>query len=177
MLCQPCRENLGVGGKQGIWRQTQFLLRASLVAQLVKNLPAIQETRILFLDRENSPEGGNGNPLQYSCLENSMDRGPGGLQSIRQQRVGHDWATEHACTYIFNHLSPQALIPLGNANHCNNLLFVEASGCYRGKTTYLVFVSKLASLSQLKIPFSKVSQTLSFFLTRNPGMDSNGDQN
>ena len=22
-----------------------------------------------------SPEGGNGNPLQYSCLENSMDRG------------------------------------------------------------------------------------------------------
>ena len=22
-----------------------------------------------------SPEGGNGNPLQYSCLENAMDRG------------------------------------------------------------------------------------------------------
>ena len=22
-----------------------------------------------------SPEGGNGNPLQYSCLENPMDRG------------------------------------------------------------------------------------------------------
>ena len=26
------------------------------------------------------PEGGNGNSLQYSCLENSMDRGPWGLQ-------------------------------------------------------------------------------------------------
>ena len=24
----------------------------------------------------------NGNPLQYSCLENFMDRGPGGLQSV-----------------------------------------------------------------------------------------------
>ena len=24
----------------------------------------------------NSPRGGNGNPLEYSCLENSMDRGP-----------------------------------------------------------------------------------------------------
>ena len=24
---------------------------------------------------ERSPEGGNGNPLQYSCLENPMDRG------------------------------------------------------------------------------------------------------
>ena len=27
-----------------------------------------------------SPGGGNGNPLQYSCLENPMDSEPGGLQ-------------------------------------------------------------------------------------------------
>ena len=33
---------------------------------------------------------GNGNPLQYSCLENPMDREPGGLQSIGLHRVGHD---------------------------------------------------------------------------------------
>ena len=33
---------------------------------------------------------GNGNPLQYSCVENPMDRGAWGLQSIRLQRVGHD---------------------------------------------------------------------------------------
>jgi len=26
------------------------------------------------LGREDSPGGGNGNPLQYSCLQNSMDR-------------------------------------------------------------------------------------------------------
>ena len=37
---------------------------------------------------------GNGNPLQYSCLENPMDGGePGGLQSMGSLRVGHDWAT------------------------------------------------------------------------------------
>ena len=29
-----------------------------------------------------SPGEGNDNPLQYSCLENSMDRGAWGLQSI-----------------------------------------------------------------------------------------------
>ena len=29
-----------------------------------------------------SPGGGHGNPPQYSCLENSMDREPSGLQSI-----------------------------------------------------------------------------------------------
>ena len=32
---------------------------------------------------------GNGNPLQYSRLENSVDR-PGGLLSMGSYRVGHD---------------------------------------------------------------------------------------
>ena len=36
-----------------------------------------------------SPGEGNGNLLQYSCLENPMDREPGGLQSIGLQRVKH----------------------------------------------------------------------------------------
>ena len=44
---------------------------ASLVAQVVKNLPAVQETWVQF----QSPGGGHANPLQYFCLENSMDRG------------------------------------------------------------------------------------------------------
>ena len=34
--------------------------------------------------------GGHCNPLQYSCLENPMDREPGRLQSTGSQRVGHD---------------------------------------------------------------------------------------
>ena len=37
-----------------------------------------------------SPGGGNGNPLQYSCLENPMDREPGRPKSLGLQRVGHD---------------------------------------------------------------------------------------
>ena len=49
--------------------------RASLVVQMVKNLPAIQETYIPSLGWDASSGEGNGNPLQYSCLENSMDRG------------------------------------------------------------------------------------------------------
>ena len=40
------------------------------------------------------PDFGNGNPLQYSCLENLMDfppmEEPGRLQSMGSQRVGHD---------------------------------------------------------------------------------------
>ena len=44
---------------------------ASPISQLVKNPPAMQETLVRFLGREDSPGEGNDNPLQYSCLENS----------------------------------------------------------------------------------------------------------
>ena len=44
-----------------------------------------------------SPGEGNGNPLQYSCHGKiPQTAGPGGLQSIGSQRVGHDWTTKHA---------------------------------------------------------------------------------
>ena len=45
--------------------------RASLVAQLVKTRPAMWEIWVQSLGQED----GNGYPLQYFCLENSMDRG------------------------------------------------------------------------------------------------------
>ena len=45
---------------------------ASPIAQLVKNLPAMQETWIQFLGQEDSPGEGKGYTLQYSGLENSM---------------------------------------------------------------------------------------------------------
>ena len=35
-------------------------------------------------------EEGNGNPLQYSCLENPRDGKPGGLPSMGSHRVRHD---------------------------------------------------------------------------------------
>ena len=35
-----------------------------------------------------SPGGGNGNPLQCSCLENPMDRGDWRLQSVGSQKIG-----------------------------------------------------------------------------------------
>ena len=38
-----------------------------------------------------SPRGEHGDPLQYSCLENPMDREePGGLPSMGSQRIGQD---------------------------------------------------------------------------------------
>ena len=37
-----------------------------------------------------SPGEGDGNPFQYSCPENPMDRGAGHVQSVGLQRVGHN---------------------------------------------------------------------------------------
>ena len=54
-------------------------LRASLVAQTVERLPAMREAKRedsgTFPGSRRSPGEGNGTPLQYSCLENSMDGG------------------------------------------------------------------------------------------------------
>ena len=47
----------------------------SLVALLVKNLPAVQETQVRSLVQEDPLEKEMANPLQYPCLENLMDSG------------------------------------------------------------------------------------------------------
>jgi len=58
-----------------------WVIKASLVAQSVENLPAIKETTCnagdlnLILGLGRSPGEGNGNSLQYFCLGNPMDRG------------------------------------------------------------------------------------------------------
>ena len=51
------------------------ILKPSLVAQLVKNPPAMQEDPGSIFGSGRSPGETNSNPLQYSCLENPMDRG------------------------------------------------------------------------------------------------------
>ena len=63
-------------------------LRASLVAQTVKNPPAMQETRGSIPGWGRTPGEGNDNPLQYSCLENPMDRG-GWRATVH--RVSNSW--------------------------------------------------------------------------------------
>ena len=63
------------------------LSRLPGVVPVVKNLPVNVEDTDSIPGLGRSPGEGNGNPLQYSYLENPMDRG---LQSIESQRVGHN---------------------------------------------------------------------------------------
>ena len=60
---------LGRSTGEGIGYSLQYSW-ASLVAQMVKNLPAVRGDLGFMPGLGTSPGGGFGNPLQYSCLEN-----------------------------------------------------------------------------------------------------------
>ena len=65
--------------------------RASLVAQMVKNLPAKAGDLCSIPGLGRSPGEGHDYPLQYSCLENPMDRAAWwATYSMGLQRVGQD---------------------------------------------------------------------------------------
>ena len=74
-LLYACNQNQGCFYLLGSPKQN-----TTCGGSVTKNLPAIQETWVL-----SSPGEENGNPLQYSCLENPMDRGAW-------------WATIHGVT-------------------------------------------------------------------------------
>ena len=67
---------------------------------VVKNPPTNAGDMGSVLGSGRYPGGGNGNPLQYSCLVNPMDREYlSRLQFMGSQRIICDLVTEHACTH------------------------------------------------------------------------------
>ena len=66
------------------------IYRASLVAQRVKRLPAMQETRVRSLGREDPLEEGLATPSSTLAWRIPWTEEPGGLQSTGLQRVRHD---------------------------------------------------------------------------------------
>ena len=81
-------------------------LQASQVVPVVKNLPVNVGDTDSIPGLGRSPGEGNGNPLQYSSLENLMG---GGLHSTESQRSD---TTEHAHMHVIWGLQPQPLSPL-----------------------------------------------------------------
>ena len=63
---------------------------ASLVAPMVKNLPAMLETWVQSLGREDPVEKGMATPSSILAWRIPWTERPGGLQFMGLQRVGHD---------------------------------------------------------------------------------------
>ena len=70
-----------------------FMLYTSLVAQMVKCLPAMQEIQVRSLGWEDPLEKEMATHSSILAWEIPWTQEPGGLQSTGSQRVGHDWAT------------------------------------------------------------------------------------
>ena len=73
---------------------------ASLMAQMVKNPPAVQETWVQSLGWEDPLEEGIATHSSILAWRTPWTEEPGEPQSMRSQRVGHDWATKHTYDYL-----------------------------------------------------------------------------
>ena len=80
-------------------KHSPFLV-ATKVTLVVKNPPADATDMNWIPGLGRSPGGGNGNPLQYSCLENPVDRGAWRAAIHGPQGVGHDF--EMLCLVLEN---------------------------------------------------------------------------
>ena len=96
----PVCPGLASSGQSHLEQEEQGLLweRASLVAQMVKNLPTMREAWVWALGQEDPLEKGMDTHSSMLAWRIPWTEKPGGLQSMGSQRVGHDWVT-HTHTY------------------------------------------------------------------------------
>ena len=75
--------------------QLHWFMGASWVVQLVKNLPAMQETPVWFPGWEYPLEKEIATDSNILTWKIPWTEEPGGLQSRGSQRARYDWATKH----------------------------------------------------------------------------------
>ena len=73
---------------------------AFLVAQMVKNLPAVQETWVQCLGWEDPPEEGMATNSSILAWRIPWTEEPGGLWFMELQRVRHNWVTKHSTSQL-----------------------------------------------------------------------------
>ena len=104
------------------------------MAQTVRNPPAVQETWVLSLGREDSLQKGMATASSTFAWRIPWTEKPGGLQSMGSQRVGHDWGINthtHTHTHVIRHLSKptECTPPRMNLNVNYRLCLVTMHQC------------------------------------------------
>ena len=82
-------------------------------SSVVKNTPDNAGDPSSIPGSGRSPEEGNGNPLQYSCLEKSHKQRSQEGYSLWGRRVWHNWTTEHKHAVLYEGLHSQILVSVG----------------------------------------------------------------
>ena len=88
--------------KECFWFYVLSMRGASQVALVIKNTPANAEDVGSIPGSGRSPGGGHGNPFQYSCLENLMDREAWWVtvHSVAKSRTRLKQMSMYACTQL-----------------------------------------------------------------------------
>ena len=109
-----------------------------------KNLPAnagATGDSGLIPESGRSPGRGHDNPLQYSCLENPMNRGTYQATVCGLQRVEHDWATN---TFGFHSLVVESLKLYMNQHdrYHSDIIPCSPVACEQGHIKRAIFVEQ-----------------------------------
>ena len=86
--------NISCFGRHILYHWVTWENPSELVAQIVKNLPAMQKTQVQSLGWEDTLEKGMATHSSILSWKISWVEEPGGLQSMGSWRVGHDRATD-----------------------------------------------------------------------------------
>ena len=90
------------------WMQSLYQFRVSQVAQRLKRLPAMRETCVRFLGREDPLEEEMATHSSVLAWRIPWTEELAGLQSTGSQRVGHDWATSLSGDAVVKNFSANA---------------------------------------------------------------------
>ena len=120
----------------------------NLTATLLYRFPMKLQNWMRVHVCQTPPGEGNGNPLQYFCLENSMDRGAWQAQSIESQRVRYNWAK------LIKHSNPHRANQTSDLLHLLSWLSPESRpwmvrGHFNVLLTHIHSVSSFAAGSPL----------------------------
>ena len=108
--CQEDGEHLSIKDElKWVSLGPALLKRASLVAQMAKNLLTMQEIWVQSLGWEDLPEKEMATHSTIPAWRIPWMEEPGGLQSLGSQRVGHNWATN---TFTFHYLESKLGHPI-----------------------------------------------------------------
>ena len=110
-----CPENMNIYEK---W--------ASLMAQIVKNLSALQEMQVQSLSKEDSLEEGMATHSSVLARRIPWTEEPGGLQSMGSQRVRHNWVT-NTHTHTHTHMKSKMCVLSMDASCALRLYILPSS--------------------------------------------------